>query len=118
MVDVVEGVLEDVLVDVLEDGLADVLEVGLGLAEDAFFLHFFFFTNFQSESWSSDSDPDGISGKEEKETRLAIRLFLDQACKESKMIKNTKMGIQQQQLVSRNKCKNRKVQQVKQHYKG
>ena len=71
-----EEFLEEVVVVVLED-----LGFGLGLG-GCFFLHFFFRTSFQSDSWL-DSDPDGISGKEEKKTRLAIQAVLDQACKES-----------------------------------
>ena len=54
-----EDVLEEVVVLVLED-----LGFGLGL-EGGFFLLFFFRTSFQLDSWS-DSDPDGISGKEER----------------------------------------------------
>ena len=71
---------EEVVVAVLEDlGLGSVLEdLGLG----GFFLHFFFRTSFQSDSWS-DSEPDGISEKDEKKTRLAIQAVLDQACNES-----------------------------------
>ena len=65
-----EDVLEEVVVLVLED-----LGFGLGL-EGCFFLLFSFRTSFQSDSWS-DSDPDGIFGKEEKKTRLAIQAVLD-----------------------------------------